>query len=432
MRRAAARAVLVLLAPAAAAFLVEAAARLAPSSAPTDSESALLWVAGTRPTFACAADGACRADPGLVALSNPDERFAALPAPGVFRVACVGDSTTAGWPYQPRGGYPEWLGAMLHDALPGRRSEVINLGIHAWDGARLEPVFDAALSLRPDVVVLRLGYDDYQHFLLRRPRGGPVARAAQRTRLFLLAHSAAFRLLSRGFGPVTRRGIVDVAASPLTDAEEDALIEAHRLRLRALAARARAAGTRVILLGLPHWAGYAPRYPALRAYDRLEAATGEEARALDVPFVPLTEFKTRERFVDIVHFDLEGYRLAALDVARALAAAGLGAPAARWRWDLIAPPAQMERRLGLDEPEYRAHLETSLARFALVHGDRASAARHMESALRIAPNSDLVPAEEAQGIPEMKALYRETFQRLAKAGRAAPPLQAGNRAMAGL
>jgi hypothetical protein len=92
----------------------------------------------------------------------------------------------------------------------------------------------------------------------------------------------------------------------------------------------------------------------------------------------------------------------------------------------------MERRLGLDEPEYRAHLETRLARFALVHGDPSGAARHMEAALLIAPNPDMVPAEEAGDAPAMRSLYRETFARLAKAGRAAPPLQPANRAMAGL
>src|SRR5579859_7571462 len=196
MRRAAPRLVLALLAPLLAALAAEGLSRLVPGGSPTDTESALLWVAGGRPAFACSADGACWIDPGLARLDNPKPAFSRRPAPGTFRAACVGDSTTAGWPFHPRGGYPEWLAEILAAALPGRRVEVLNLGVHAWDGARIETVFDQALSLGPDALIVRLGYDDYQHFLLRRPRGGAWAAAALRARLFLLARSSVFRRLS--------------------------------------------------------------------------------------------------------------------------------------------------------------------------------------------------------------------------------------------
>lgn len=432
MRRFAPRLALVVLGPVLAALAAEGLARLGPDAAPTSSERELLWVAGARPVFVCGADGACRTDPGLVSLDNVDLRFPSVPARGTFRVICVGDSATAGWPYHPYGGYPEWLGRILAAALPGRRVEVLNFGIHAWDGARLERVFDEALSFRPDAVLVRTGYDDYPHFRLRHPRGGSLGEALQSARLLLLARSAAFRRLSRGFGPAPRLGIVAAPAETLTAGEDGTIVAEHRARLRAFAAKAEAAGARLVVLDLPDWPGFAPGFPGLGALTRQRAAWAEEARALGLPFAALDGLSP-ERFVDLVHPDLEGYRLTALAAARALAAEGRPEPAARWRFDRVPAPAALERALGLDDPEYRAHLEMRLARFFLLHRQRERAARHAETALLAAPNPDLVPAEvRVEGGPDVESVYREAFARLHKAGRVAEPTQAENRALAGL
>lgn len=432
MHRIAARLALVVLAPLAAAFAAEAAARARPDGAPTDTESALLWVAGTRPAFVCDARGSCRTDPGLVRLSNPDERFSARPSSGTFRVVCVGDSTTAGWPYQPRGGYPERLALLLRAALPGRRVEVLNLGIHAWDGARLETVFDQALGFAPNALIVRVGYDDYPHFLLRRPRGGPWGRAALKLRLELLAHSAAFRVLARGLGPAPRHGIAASSVAALTKEESDALVAAHAGRLRAFAVRARAAGVPLVVLGLPSWDGFAPAFPGLDALASQRRATSETARELGLEYAPLDDVP-HARFIDIVHVDADGERLVALDAARAIQAAGLPAPGVRWCWSRIPPPAAQERLLGLADGEYRTRIDNHLALFFLSHTRRARAARCMESALLAAPNADLVP-EEILGLGDatLAALYRRTFSRLRRAGRVRDPLKAADRALSGL
>jgi lysophospholipase L1-like esterase len=420
------------LVPLAAALAAEGAARARYGGAPTDTENALLWVAGSRPAFVCAADGACRTDPELVPLENPDERFSARPSSETFRVVCVGDSTTAGWPYQPRGGYPEWLAPTLRAALPGRKIEVLNLGVQAWDGARLEDVFDQALGFVPDALIVRVGYDDYQHFLLRRPRGGALGRAALKLRLFLLARSAAFRALSRGLGPAPRHGIVATFSAPLTAAEEDVLVADHAARLRAFAARARAAGVPLVALGLPHWDGFSSRFAGARALGRQQRATAETALSLGLPFAALDEIPD-ERFIDAFHVDDEGERLVARDVARALADAGLPEPAARWRWSRIPPPNVLERRLRLDEPDYRTHLESRLANFFDEHEMHDRAARHLADAMILAENADMLPEELRRNArPSMAALYREVFARLRREGRAAEPTQPENRAFAGL
>jgi len=430
--RAWARLAAAVLVPLAAALAAEGAARLRSGNAPTDTESALLWVAGARPAFVCGPGGACRTDPELVRLSNPDVIFGARPSSGTFRVVCVGDSTTAGWPYQPRGGYPEWLAPILTAALPGRRFEVLNLGIHAWDGKRLETVFDQALGFAPNALVVRVGYDDYAHFLLRRPRGGAFAAAALKLRLPLLEHSAAFRMLARGIGPAPRLGIVARATTRLSDAEEKELVADHAERLRGFAARARAAGVPLVLLGLPHWDGFNPEFAGTRALALQAAETTRVARELRLPFAPLSELPSA-RFLDLMHVDAEGERLVALDAAKTLAAAGLPEPASRWRWDRVPPRAALEKRLGLDDPDYRAHLESRLALYFESAGLDARAAAHMTAALTVAPNPDLIPEElRGQGNPGMAALYRKTFAELRRKGRVPEPSNPINRAFAGL
>jgi len=295
-----------------AALAAERLARARPGAGPTSPESNVLWIAGYKPAFPCSADGLCRTDPELVRLANADRSFSFTASSGTFRLICVGDSTTAGWPYQPHGGYPEWLGEILRDALPGRRVEVLNLGVHAWDGARLESVFDQALSLRPGAVILRIGYDDYPHFHLRHPRGGAAGRAWRDIGLFLLAHSAAYRSLARAAAPVPRRG-VDV----LTPDEEERLLADHRDRLERLVRSARAAGTPLIVLGLPNWSRFARTFHGMPSLNALALTNAAQARALGAPFVPLTELSGRKHFIDHVHSNLEGYRLTALAIARA-------------------------------------------------------------------------------------------------------------------
>lgn len=390
--------------------VVECAARLVRGHALTDTERHLVWVAGRRAAFPCSAEGECRTDAELVRLDVPESRFAREPRPGVFRVACVGDSTTRGWPYHPRGGYPEWLGALLADALPGREVEVLDLGVHAWDGERLEAVFEEALALAPGALLWRAGYNDHYHAPLRRPPG-PVRAAAQRARLFLLERSAAFRLLSRGVA-ARPAGIVMQEAPSLDAAAEDALVAAHRARLRRLASRAASAGVPLFVLGLPHRPDFAPEHPALRALRRLEEATVEEAAAAGARFVRLDLRPAHRRFVDLVHSDLEGYRLTARQAARALAAAGVPAPAPAWRWERARPREAHARALGLDDAAFRARLGLRLAMTELDGGDARAARRHMAAAVAADPGGAIVGPELAHAsVPGLSELYARARSR---------------------
>lgn len=406
---------------------VELAARLHPASRPTSGEESLLRLLGRDPVLSCDG-GVCQIEPRLRPIGGPGASFPRTPPPGSLRVVCIGGSTTLGWPYQPRGGYPEWLGAILADALPGRRVEVINLGFQMWDGPRLEHVFEEALTLRPTVIAVRDGYNSFASMPLRRPAGGPLRRGAQRAWLRLFASSAAFRLARRAFGPAERVGMEPFGSEPLSAEKAAWLVDDHRLRLRRFAARAKSAGAALFVLGLPYSSAKGPK-PHL---DRLHEASESESRALGLPFIPLSELGD-DSFVDASHCDAEGYRLIALAVARALSDSGFPSPDARWRWRRVAPPASHRARLGLDDPAFGAIVRLRLASSKLILGDASGAARDVRRALRAAPSADLVPELiRSERRSSFEALYREAFLRLRAEGVAKEPSRPENRALLGL
>ncbi len=83
---------------------------------------------------------------------------------GPIKVACVGDSITygAGVEDREKNSYPRVLGQLL-----GERFDVWNFGVngatllaHGDNPWRFTPQFNAALGLRPDVVVIKLGTND--------------------------------------------------------------------------------------------------------------------------------------------------------------------------------------------------------------------------------------------------------------------------------
>lgn len=86
------------------------------------------------PIFLPARDGqSLETNPLFVRADNAPQRFKRHKTKGVLRVFCVGGSTTAGWPFHHRVGYPQWLALFLKDVLQGTPVEVINAGLHGFD-----------------------------------------------------------------------------------------------------------------------------------------------------------------------------------------------------------------------------------------------------------------------------------------------------------
>ncbi|MBP7460558.1 MAG: hypothetical protein KBA26_04670 [Candidatus Delongbacteria bacterium] len=82
-------------------------------------------------------------------------------SPGVYRVFCLGESTTAGFPYQFNISYPFFLKQILQHALPERTIEVINLGVSAINSYAVSDMLPDLQPWEPDLVLLYLGHNEF-------------------------------------------------------------------------------------------------------------------------------------------------------------------------------------------------------------------------------------------------------------------------------
>lgn len=84
------------------------------------------------------------------------------PAPGAFRVACLGGSSTFGYGASSDDTtYPAVLERLLSAAAPGRRVEVFNAGVQGWTSRSSLDNFAARLTpLRFDLVIVKHAHND--------------------------------------------------------------------------------------------------------------------------------------------------------------------------------------------------------------------------------------------------------------------------------
>jgi lysophospholipase L1-like esterase len=198
-------------------------------------------------------------DPSRLARSpNYREFFATPPAPFLarkpangFRVVVIGESTVAGYPYF-YATLCDWLQAQLSDLLPGRAVEVINAGVVGWTSFRLTWVLEQCLPLQPDVVVWMVGHNEERSadnlLRLRWRREHPV-RAA-------LGDAVGSLRLARLLGRARRREVLQFPPEegrdvPRVRAERDLVRAEYQQSLDLVAARARAAGARLVLTTMP-------------------------------------------------------------------------------------------------------------------------------------------------------------------------------------
>jgi len=89
-------------------------------------------------------------------LGMPDVERSLKKAPGVFRIALVGDSFTEGFSVHPPFRFGNLLETRLNSTFPGRNFEVLNFGVPAYNLAqkyiRLKTF---ALNFEPDLVIMQ-------------------------------------------------------------------------------------------------------------------------------------------------------------------------------------------------------------------------------------------------------------------------------------
>jgi len=91
--------------------------------------------------------------PELFARDKPDN---------TFRILCLGESTTAGFPFQSQVPFPPQLREILAHAYPHKRIEVLNAGISAISSYVVLDMLPELLgTTKPDLVVVYMGHNEF-------------------------------------------------------------------------------------------------------------------------------------------------------------------------------------------------------------------------------------------------------------------------------
>jgi tetratricopeptide (TPR) repeat protein len=126
--------------------------------------------------------------------------FFLVPKPAhMFRIVCLGASTTAGYPYGYIGSFGKFLEDRLTRLLPDRSIEVINLGLTATNSFTTLDILNEVIEIEPDLIIV---YDGHNEFY------GALGQASHESltgppwivRLYLqLVHSRVFLLMRSGY-----------------------------------------------------------------------------------------------------------------------------------------------------------------------------------------------------------------------------------------
>src|SRR2546426_4489780 len=84
--------------------------------------------------------------------------------PGGLRIFCFGGSTVYGYPFGPKGTFPNLLQALLRAALPGRPVEVINAGFTGGDSARELALVKETVPFSPDIFIVYSGHNEFLRY----------------------------------------------------------------------------------------------------------------------------------------------------------------------------------------------------------------------------------------------------------------------------
>jgi lysophospholipase L1-like esterase len=217
---------------------------------------------------ACALAGAGDPDPFFVQDRNDPSRmqrhpayrqFFASPPPGFlkekprngFRVAVVGESTVAGYPFF-YATFCDRLALALADVLPDRTSEVINAGVVGWTTFRLLPILDQCIQQKPDAIVWMVGHNEERSAdNVLRLRAKVLHRGAYRISEILQSFH-----LTRWMASLKATGILTFSASmprsqPRLGPEAGEIRSEFAEGLRLAVEKARRAGAKLILTTMP-------------------------------------------------------------------------------------------------------------------------------------------------------------------------------------
>lgn len=145
------------------------------------------------------------------------EVFPAVKAPGTFRVLCLGESSTAGFPFDCQVPFPWQLGRILTEAYPDRRIEVLNAGMSAISSYVIVDMLPELLETQPDLVLVYAGHNEFYGVY-----GSASAISAGSSDLLVRAALAAQRT---HVGHMVRRAIDMLRPAPADTVRDHALMQ---------------------------------------------------------------------------------------------------------------------------------------------------------------------------------------------------------------
>jgi len=87
--------------------------------------------------------------------------FDVIKKESAFRIFILGESSAAGYPYSPNGDFGHYLEKRLEIEFPGKKIEVVNLGLTATNSYTLRDLFPGVLDQKPDLIMIYTGHNEY-------------------------------------------------------------------------------------------------------------------------------------------------------------------------------------------------------------------------------------------------------------------------------
>ncbi len=89
------------------------------------------------------------------------ETFSKYKTANTFRIFCLGESTTAGFPFDCQVPFPKQLSYLLRQTYPQYKFEVINAGISAVNSFTVLDLLPEILEHAPDLILIYLGHNEF-------------------------------------------------------------------------------------------------------------------------------------------------------------------------------------------------------------------------------------------------------------------------------
>jgi tetratricopeptide (TPR) repeat protein len=195
-----------------------------------------------------------------------DQSFAKKKPRGVYRIFCVGGSTTHGRPYDDATSFCGWLRELLPAVDDSRRWEVVNAGGVSYASYRSALLMEELARHEPDLFVIYSGHNEfleertYSGIIATPPAVRGLAALASRTRLYSVLGRALRSLRASDAAPAEGRSELagevrtrlDASVGPDAYERNDALaaqvLDHYRFNLARMTDIARSAGARAVLI----------------------------------------------------------------------------------------------------------------------------------------------------------------------------------------